>query len=500
MSDRIARAGTLGHEEVLEDIELYIRGLARSFPETKDPEFEKKLNQANVNVQRLAQGNTNEANVQRVHGLVSRLKSRYNALPLASVNEEKNSRYSKKTVSGKKGNNPYDIDITHLKFLLSIGHNVKEIAEKGLLGGSMHRNTLTRFMKDNNIPTPRERYSIISDDDLLILIRKIALDFPNSGIREVTALLRTGNPPHIVQRDRVARLLSFSNPEATARRWAQVVPRRVYSVPTPNHLWHIDTHHSLIRWNFVIHSCIDGFSRFIIYLKIHTNNLAKTMVCDFIEGVKVSGVPSRVRADHGGEFVHVKSLMESLNGPDHNAFISGKSVHNVRIERLWRDVFCKVSNKFYNIFNIMEKNGILDIENEVHIAALHHVFGLRIQNILSTWRDAHNHHPVSTEHYKTPRQLWFQINQMESKRNTAISNIFQRDLGEVLQLLARFKGTRDLPEPDSIKKVLPRIMLPLNSLELEELNRTVSVDSESEHEGVDIYVRVLEFVARCIRK
>jgi len=30
-------------------------------------------------------------------------------------------------------------------------------------------------------------------------------------------------------------------------------------VPWPNSLWHIDGHHSLIRWGFVVHGCVDGF-------------------------------------------------------------------------------------------------------------------------------------------------------------------------------------------------------------------------------------------------
>ena len=33
-----------------------------------------------------------------------------------------------------------------------------------------------------------------------------------------------------------------------------------------NSLWHIDGHHSLIRWHVVVHGGIDGFSRMITYL------------------------------------------------------------------------------------------------------------------------------------------------------------------------------------------------------------------------------------------
>ena len=46
-------------------------------------------------------------------------------------------------------------------------------------------------------------------------------------------------------------------------RWMNSVARRVYSVPGPNSLWHIDRPHALIRWHFVVHGGIDGFSRLI---------------------------------------------------------------------------------------------------------------------------------------------------------------------------------------------------------------------------------------------
>ena len=34
--------------------------------------------------------------------------------------------------------------------------------------------------------------------------------------------------------------------------------RRVYNIPMPNSLWHIDSYHKLIKWRIVIHGGIDG--------------------------------------------------------------------------------------------------------------------------------------------------------------------------------------------------------------------------------------------------
>ncbi|EPT00177.1 hypothetical protein FOMPIDRAFT_1123102, partial [Fomitopsis schrenkii] len=48
-----------------------------------------------------------------------------------------------------------------------------------------------------------------------------------------------------------------------ALRRHKTVKRRVYHVPRPNHLWHIDGHHKLIRWGIVVHGGIDGCGAFV---------------------------------------------------------------------------------------------------------------------------------------------------------------------------------------------------------------------------------------------
>ena len=43
-----------------------------------------------------------------------------------------------------------------------------------------------------------------------------------------------------IQRDRIRDSLTCVDPRNTAMRWASVITRRLYSVPGPNSLWHID--------------------------------------------------------------------------------------------------------------------------------------------------------------------------------------------------------------------------------------------------------------------
>ena len=115
-------------------------------------------------------------------------------------------------------------------------------------------------------------------------------------------------------------------------------------------LWHIDGHHSLIRWRIVVHGGIDGFSRLITYLHCSTNNRADTVFTLFQEAIAKYGVPSRIRSDRGGENIDVAKFMIENRGLNRGSHIAGKSVHNQKIERLWRDIFSHVLQLYYSLF------------------------------------------------------------------------------------------------------------------------------------------------------
>ena len=88
--------------------------------------------------------------------------------------------------------------------------------------------------------------------------------------------------------------------------------------------------------------------------------------------------------------------------PDRHRIITGSSVHNQRIERLWRDLHQGVTLLYYRLFYYLEEYGILDPLNERQLFALHYVFAPRINWSIEEFRQSWNHHRLRTAHHKTP--------------------------------------------------------------------------------------------------
>ena len=86
--------------------------------------------------------------------------------------------------------------------------------------------------------------------------------------------------------------------------------------------------------------------------------------------------------------------------------ITGSSVHNQRVERLWRDTYRCVLSVFYQIFYHLEDNGILDPASELDLFCLHFVYMQKINDALKTFMTGWNNHALTSENNKTPIQLY----------------------------------------------------------------------------------------------
>ncbi|XP_055063258.2 uncharacterized protein [Misgurnus anguillicaudatus] len=143
-----------------------------------------------------------------------------------------------------------------------------------------------------------------------------------------------------------------------------------------------------------------------MYLDAANNNQASTAYQFFSEAIQKFGLSSRVRGDQGVENVKIARFMFSSRGTDRGSFISGKSVHNQRIERLWREVRVMVTNKYSEMLHSLEAEGLLDLSVVEDLFSVHYSFLPRLQADLDTFAEAWNYHPLSSEGNRSPEQLW----------------------------------------------------------------------------------------------
>lgn len=312
---------------------------------------------------------------------------------------------------GDEGPGRPSLDVTkdQIEFLPSMHFSWEKIAQ--LLQVSV--STLQRRRRAFGIDDHLEHYSNVSDHDLDAIYKELtAADrnssggflTPNIRRRRFMGALRSRGIR--VQRWRVNQCLRRVDPIGTALRWRLVIYHRKYNVPTPNSLWHFYSSHKLIRWKLIVHVCIDGFSRLLIYCKCCDNNRAETVLNLFTEGTQKYGIPSRARCDYGMENLLVGQFMLEQRGVDRGSIISGSSVHNCQVERTHRDVYAGVLCLYARLFNDMENNDILDPLKDLHLYCLHYIYLPRINRSLEEFVAQMNNRPVSTEHNNSPVQLW----------------------------------------------------------------------------------------------
>ncbi|XP_039305618.1 uncharacterized protein LOC105200580 [Solenopsis invicta] len=323
--------------------------------------------------------------------------------------------------SNRKGRPAVELNEGQLTLLYNEGYTAVNMANH--LGCS--KSTIYKKLRELNMPM-RARFSQISDDELKITVAQIHQEHPRAGHIMMQSYLKAAGV--FVPRHRTRETLNAIDPIGAASRWSQAIRRRSYKVATPNSLWHIDAHLKLSRWGFVIHGCIDGYSRMIIYLECETSIQADPVVNFFVNAVNSYGLPSRVRSDHGYENLLVAVLMNTIRGMHRGSHITGKSVHNQRIERLWVDVFKEVCDSIYTELYSLEDQGLLDIENNTHKFCVQYIYKNVINKKLSSFQSGWNVHGIRTENNKSPRQLWLNgILENYDMTSTAVRDIFDTD-------------------------------------------------------------------------
>lgn len=251
----------------------------------------------------------------------------------------------------------------------------------------------------------------------------------------------------------------------------------------------IDGHHKLVRWRLITHGGIDGFSRLIVYLHCSDNNTAETVLQLFKKAMQTYGLPSRVRTDQGLENIEVAKLMLAERGVDRGTVLVGASVHNQRIERLWRDLYSAVIQLYHRLFYHLEEIGLLDPLNENHIYALHYVFLPRINRAMEEFTKGWNQHSITGCEGLSPLQLY--TKEMVKIRQTSLPAY------DFFQPVNDSYGSEDedfVPSNEDNTVTIPRVQVELTEQQKLKLATEINPTAESDYHGIDLYMNTLQIV------
>lgn len=127
---------------------------------------------------------------------------------------------------------------------------IQELSD--LLG--VHRNTMTKYMKQYGI---KREYHHLSQLELDNLFREFRKERPNSGRRYFHGFVR--HKGSRIQRHCLIASMKRVDPVGVKLREKKGIVRRDFQRLWPNALWCMDGHHKLILWGFVIHGFIDAY-------------------------------------------------------------------------------------------------------------------------------------------------------------------------------------------------------------------------------------------------
>ena len=170
------------------------------------------------------------------------------------------------------------------------------------------------------------QFTEITEGELDEVVEEITREYPSCGEGLLKQILadRGIKVQRMGLRDSIHRV----DHEGVENRKRGRLCRRTYNVQGPNHLWHIDTNHKLVRWHLVVIGVIDGFSRLPVMLSCMDNNQAETILKCFLDAVDEFDPPSRIRSDKGMENVDIAEYMISRRGVNRRSAIVGKSTQS----------------------------------------------------------------------------------------------------------------------------------------------------------------------------
>ena len=131
---------------------------------------------------------------------------------------------------------------------------------------NVHRHTVKHYLQSYRIQ--KKKYSVLSDEELDTLVEEFKKNRPTTGLSYLQGhILQHG---WRIQRDRLLAAISRVDGVQTVLRKNSTIKRHKYVTSRPNAVWHMDGHHKLGPWGFVVHASIDGCDSTVRSQPIHT--------------------------------------------------------------------------------------------------------------------------------------------------------------------------------------------------------------------------------------
>lgn len=232
-----------------------------------------------------------------------------------------------------------------------------------------------------------------------LVVRMVAEESKTSGdtvgYRQMTQRLRSVYDVNI-SRASVSSAQETFDPIGKQRRQKKRLKRVQYSVPGVNYIWHIDGYDKLKRFGFPISGCIDGESKYVIWLTAaFSNSKPEITLSNYVKAVMdLNVMPTLTRTDYGSENPLVAAVQETFHPDQNEAHIYGPSTANQRIERWWGSMRMAGINFWIELFTTMERSGVYDYGCRFQLTCAQFVFGTLIQRDLDVIREAWNTHRI----------------------------------------------------------------------------------------------------------
>ena len=216
----------------------------------------------------------------------------------------------------------------------------------------------------------------------------------------------------VVPRRHVADSLKRVDPDGCALRSIRRLRRRKYFSLGSNYSWHLDGYDKLKPFGFPIHGCIDGYSRYVVWLELlNSNNNPVTICKTFLQAVsKDNACPRMVRTDRGTENV-ILAAAQSFFANSMQAHAYGPSHHNQRIEAWWANLKKSMTSWWINFFKDLIDEGVYDPSNLLQLECMRFCFKQIIQRELDQTVASWNSHCIRKSRHDTvsgiPNELYF---------------------------------------------------------------------------------------------